>query len=57
MMSAEGERLLTPYTHAQLASMIEASGEAITKTLGTLREDKLVSWGAVSFMLDPPRKQ
>jgi CRP/FNR family transcriptional regulator len=38
VMGPQGERLLTRYTHKQLASMIGANREAITRALGTLRE-------------------
>jgi CRP/FNR family transcriptional regulator, cyclic AMP receptor protein len=38
VMGPEGERLLTRYTHWQLASMIGANREAATRALGTLRE-------------------
>lgn len=38
VMGPEGERLLTRYTHWQLASMIGANREATTRALRTLRE-------------------
>ncbi len=38
VMGPEGVRLLTPYTHAQLASMIGANREATTRAMGALRE-------------------
>jgi CRP/FNR family cyclic AMP-dependent transcriptional regulator len=38
VMGPEGGRLPTRYTHAELASMIGANREAITRALGTLRE-------------------
>jgi CRP/FNR family cyclic AMP-dependent transcriptional regulator len=41
-MCREGARLPTPYTHAQLASMIGANREAITRALGALREQGVV---------------
>ncbi len=38
VMCREGARLTTPYTHAQLASIIGANREATTRALGALRE-------------------
>jgi CRP/FNR family transcriptional regulator len=38
VMGREGARLPTPYTHAQLASIIGANREATTRALGALRE-------------------
>jgi CRP/FNR family transcriptional regulator, cyclic AMP receptor protein len=38
VMGREGARLSTPYTHAQLASIIGANREATTRALGALRE-------------------
>jgi CRP/FNR family transcriptional regulator, cyclic AMP receptor protein len=37
LMGLEGQRLPTPYTHKQLASMIGANRETTTRALGTLR--------------------
>ncbi len=42
VMGPEGARLPTPYTHAQLASMIGANREATTRALGALRERGMV---------------
>ena len=42
VMGREGARLTTPYTHAQLASMIGANREATTRALGALREQGVV---------------
>ena len=42
LMGREGVRLPTPYTHAQLASMIGANREATTRALGALRERGVV---------------
>ena len=42
VMSREGPRLPTPYTHAQLASMIGANREATTRALGALRRQGVV---------------
>jgi CRP/FNR family transcriptional regulator, cyclic AMP receptor protein len=42
VVGPEGERLTTRYTHAQLASMIGANREAITRALGALREGGIV---------------
>lgn len=42
VMSREGARLPTPYTHEQLASMIGANREAITRALGALRKQGVV---------------
>jgi CRP/FNR family transcriptional regulator, cyclic AMP receptor protein len=38
VVGPEGVRLPTPYTHAQLASMIGANREATTRAMGTLRD-------------------
>jgi CRP/FNR family cyclic AMP-dependent transcriptional regulator len=38
VMGREGVRLQTPYTHAQLASIIGANREATTRALGALRK-------------------
>jgi CRP/FNR family transcriptional regulator len=37
VMCGDGARLPTPYTHAQLASMIGANREATTRAMGSLR--------------------
>jgi CRP/FNR family cyclic AMP-dependent transcriptional regulator len=42
VMCREGPRLLTPYTHEQLASMIGANREATTRALGALRRQGVV---------------
>lgn len=42
VMGREGARLPTPYTHAQLASMIGANREATTRALGALRKQGAV---------------
>ena len=42
VMGREGARLLTPYTHAQLASIIGANREATTRALGALRKKGVV---------------
>jgi len=42
VMGREGARLPTPYTHEQLASMIGANREAITRALGALRKQGVV---------------
>ena len=42
VMGREGARLPTPYTHAQLASMIGANREATTRALGALRRRGIV---------------
>ncbi len=42
VMGREGARLPTPYTHAQLASMIGANREATTRALGALRKRGVV---------------
>ena len=38
VMTPEGPMLPTRYTHAQLASMIGANREAVTRAIGELRE-------------------
>ena len=42
VMGREGARLSTPYTHAQLASIIGANREATTRALGALRKQGVV---------------
>ncbi len=42
VIGSEGERLPTRYTHTQLASMIGANREAITRALGALREGGII---------------
>ena len=42
VIGPEGERLPTRYTHTQLASMIGANREAITRALGALREGGII---------------
>src|SRR3712207_23680 len=42
VMCREGPKLPTPYTHAQLASMIGANREATTRALGALRRQGVV---------------
>lgn len=42
VMGREGARLPTPYTHAQLASIIGANREATTRALGALRKQGAV---------------
>jgi CRP/FNR family cyclic AMP-dependent transcriptional regulator len=42
VMGREGARLPTPYTHAQLASIIGSNREATTRALGALREQGVV---------------
>jgi CRP/FNR family cyclic AMP-dependent transcriptional regulator len=42
IMSREGIRIPTPYTHWQLASMIVAKREAVSRAMGELREEKAV---------------
>ena len=42
VMGPEGERLTTRYTHAQLASMIGANREAVTRAMGALREGGII---------------
>jgi len=38
VMGPEGSRIITPYTHQQLASMIGANREAVSRAFKTLRE-------------------
>ncbi len=42
IMTREGIRIPTPYTHWQLASMIVAKREAVSRALGELREEDAV---------------
>ncbi len=42
VMGPEGERLITRYTHRQLASMIGANRESTTRAMGALREGGII---------------
>jgi CRP/FNR family cyclic AMP-dependent transcriptional regulator len=42
IMTREGIRIPTPYTHWQLASMIVAKREAVSRAMGELREEEAV---------------
>ncbi len=42
MVTPAGLAITTPYTHRQLASMVGANREAVTKALGKLRDEGTV---------------